>query len=188
MYCTPTKAEDTCLIHHQDGTIPSHLPKEPSKENRIPESTETLVEASIQTLKEKTIIPHDIPSKEDPSVENQDDHDDFPEGGLRAWSVVLGTFCALTTVFGTINTTAVFQQYLSTHQLAGYSPSQIGWIFSLGLFITFFCGVQTGPVFDAQGPRYLLLGGSILLFVSMMLLGECTSMSIRSPILGWDGS
>ncbi|MCJ1414022.1 hypothetical protein MMC32_000347 [Xylographa parallela] len=99
---------------------------------------------------------------------------DFPEGGARAWSVVFGSTCALTALFGVINTTAVFQQYLSSHQLSSYGAGPIGWIFSFGLFMTFFGGVQVGPLFDARGPRVLMLTGSILLFLSMILLGECT--------------
>jgi MFS family permease len=110
----------------------------------------------------------------DNSTGNHEDISTFPEGGIKAWSVVLGSFCAMFSVFGMINTTAVFQQYLSTHQLRQYSPSQIGWIFSLCLFLTFFGGAFIGPVFDAHGPRVLVLCGSLLLGSSMLLIGLCT--------------
>lgn len=108
------------------------------------------------------------------SVTEQDDKDDFPEGGLKAWSVVLGSFCGSFSVFGIINSTAVFQQYFSAHQLSNYTESQIGWIFGLSLFLTFFCGAPIGPIFDAYGPRLLIFCGSILLIASIMLLGLCT--------------
>jgi hypothetical protein len=67
-----------------------------------------------------------------------EEKDDFPEGGVRAWSVVLGAFCGTFCVFGIINSTAILLDYFSANQLKGESPSQIGWIFGLALFLTFF--------------------------------------------------
>ena len=99
----------------------------------------------------------------------------YPEGGLKAWSVVFGSFSGMTASFGVLNSVGTFQAYLSTHQLAHESPSSIGWIFSLLAFLTFFCGVQIGPVFDAKGPRWLVAAGSVLLFAGMMGVAESTS-------------
>ncbi|KAK8066787.1 major facilitator superfamily domain-containing protein [Apiospora hydei] len=104
-----------------------------------------------------------------------DDEDTFPEGGLEAWSVVFGSFCAMLSVFGIINSAAVFESYFTQHQLKGYDPSTIGWIFSVYLFIVFFAGMQAGPIFDRHGPRALVAAGSILTVASQMLLGLCTS-------------
>jgi len=41
------------------------------------------------------------------------------------------------------------------------------------VFLTLFLGVQVGPLFDRYGPRYLLVGGATLSFVSFMTLAEC---------------
>lgn len=101
-------------------------------------------------------------------------HSAFPEGGLAGWLVVFGSFCAMISVFGLINTAAVFESWFSMHQLEHYSASQIGWIFSLYLFFVFFIGIQVGPVFDAYGPRYLVAIGSALMVASLLLLGFCT--------------
>ena len=113
------------------------------------------------------------------TVPEQDDEasSPFPEGGLKAWSVVFGSFSGMTASFGVLNSVGTFQAYLSTHQLAQESPSSIGWIFSLLAFLTFFCGVQIGPVFDAKGPRWLVAAGSVLLFAGMMGVAESTSKS-----------
>ena len=54
--------------------------------------------------------------------------DDFPDGGLKAWSVVLGGCCCLFTSFGWINCIGIFQNYYQSHQLSNYSPSAIAWI------------------------------------------------------------
>ncbi|KAI9649674.1 hypothetical protein NHQ30_002255 [Ciborinia camelliae] len=104
----------------------------------------------------------------------EDEKDDFPEGGLKAWSVVVGSFCGSFSVFGILNCSGIILEYFSTHQLKDYDSSQIGWIFGLSLFLTFFCGAPIGPIFDAYGPRVLIFSGSILLVLSMMLLGLCT--------------
>ncbi|CAK7224784.1 hypothetical protein SCUCBS95973_005634 [Sporothrix curviconia] len=97
----------------------------------------------------------------------------FPEGGLQAWLVVFASFCAMVSVFGLINTAAVFESWFATHQLAEYTASEIGWVFSLYLFIVFFIGIQVGPIFDRHGPRYLVALGSVLSVASVMLLGFC---------------
>ncbi|KAI1073681.1 MFS general substrate transporter [Whalleya microplaca] len=102
-----------------------------------------------------------------------EDQDEFPEGGLQAWLVVFGSFCSMISVYGIINSAAVFESYFSTHQLAAYDPSTIGWIFSLYLFIVFFAGIQVGPVFDRHGPRALVAVGSLLVVASQLLLGLC---------------
>lgn len=75
-----------------------------------------------------------------------------------------------------MNTISTYNQYLSTHQLANYSKSSIGWIFSVYIFLTFFCSVQIGPVFDARGPRLLILLGTVLMMASILLMGICSGM------------
>lgn len=57
--------------------------------------------------------------------------------------------------------------------MSHYDESTIGWIFSVYTFLSFFCGIQIGPIFDAYGPRLLVLAGNILLIASMLLLGVC---------------
>ncbi|KAF2458321.1 major facilitator superfamily domain-containing protein [Lineolata rhizophorae] len=98
----------------------------------------------------------------------------YPEGGLQAWLVVFGSFCGMTTAFGLINCIGPIQAYIMTHQLESYEESTVGWIFSVYIFLTFFCGIQIGPVFDTYGPRLLLLAGSFCLCTSVLTLGVCT--------------
>lgn len=129
----------------------------------------------------------DAPNPQNPLVVSSDsssetichdeEEDTFPEGGLEAWSVVFGSFCAMLSVFGIINSAAVFESYFSSNQLKEYDPSTIGWIFSVYLFIVFFAGMQAGPIFDRHGPRALVAAGSLLVIASQMLLGLCTSKS-----------
>ncbi|KAL2039240.1 hypothetical protein N7G274_007908 [Stereocaulon virgatum] len=120
------------------------------------------------------------PSKDEDKPKTPDEDEvassPYPEGGLRAWLVVFGSFSGMTASFGVLNMAGTFQAYLSTHQLANESPSSIGWIFSLYAFLTFFCGVQIGPVFDAKGPRWLVAAGSVLLFAGMMGTAASTKL------------
>nr|RBQ96866.1 hypothetical protein FVER53263_04407 [Fusarium verticillioides] len=79
----------------------------------------------------------------------------FPEGGLKGWLCVLGSFMGLLASLGIVNSLGSFQAYLETHQLQEYDSGKIGWIFSVYTCLTFFCGVLVGPIFDARGPRSL---------------------------------
>ena len=115
-------------------------------------------------------------SSADDTPERQEDS--FPEGGLRAWLVVVGSFAAMFMIFGIVNSTAAFQDYLATHQLQHYSPARVGWIFSVNLFLVFFIGIYAGRAFDAWGPRSLVAVGSIGLVASLMILGSCRGKSV----------
>ncbi|KAL1980462.1 hypothetical protein VTN96DRAFT_4151 [Rasamsonia emersonii] len=108
----------------------------------------------------------------------------YPEGGLKAWLVVFGSFMGLFGSLGLVNTVGTFQAYLSTHQLQDYSDGSVGWIFGVYAFLTFFCGVQVGPIFDAKGPRLLILPGSILVVVSMAIVGFCSQYWHFMVVLG----
>ena len=113
-------------------------------------------------------------SANNPISHSSHDDEDFPEGGLRAWLVVFGSFCAMFMVFGIVNSTGAFQDYFSSNQLRHYSPDQIGWIFSLNLFLVFLCGIYTGKIFDTHGPKVVVALGSVAVVLSMMLLSFCT--------------
>lgn len=98
----------------------------------------------------------------------------YPEGGREAWGVVFGSFCLFMSIFGIVNTSAVFQSYYLENQLEEYSPSEVGWIFSTYLFVVYFVGLGVGPVFDRHGARELVFVGSSLMVASPFILGSCT--------------
>ncbi|KAI0124763.1 major facilitator superfamily domain-containing protein [Xylariales sp. AK1849] len=98
----------------------------------------------------------------------------YPEGGKEAWLVVFGAFCGLFASLGLMNTLAIFQSYLSKHQLLGYSEGTVGWIFSLYTFLSFAFGVYVGPLFDKYGPKWLLLPGGLGTVLAVMLMSICT--------------
>lgn len=51
---------------------------------------------------------------------------DYPEGGLRAWLVVLGSWCAMIPSMGLLNSLGILHAWTSDHQLKDYSESSIG--------------------------------------------------------------
>jgi len=176
-------AEDSCFIKHQsqnDSTVCATVESHNVEKAGITSlgrflAERPVIEAVRPSSNEKAPFEENrAPDLEDLALRDHDDKDDFPEGGLKGWSVVIGSFCGSFSVFGIINSTAILLEYFSTHQLKDYSPSQIGWIFGLSLFLTFFCGAPIGPIFDSYGPRALIFAGSILLVASMFLLGLCT--------------
>lgn len=117
---------------------------------------------------------HPTPTKS--SSSNISPHEEFyPEGGTRAWLVVLGSFSGMVAALGIMNTIGVYESYLARHQLASYSAASIGWILSIYVFLAFGAGLVIGPIFDVHGPRWLLFAGSILIILATFLLGVCTA-------------
>ena len=104
----------------------------------------------------------------------------YPDGGLRAWLVVFGSFTGMMACFGLMNTIGIYEAWISTHQLSGYSPSVIGWLIGIYIFLAFFCGILIGPIFDAYGPRLLVAVGTVCLVGGIIGLAFSTG---RSPIL-----
>ena len=177
-------AEETCLNKNQSEnaiTLKKAHDVVVNAHNAALASPTAVVQSSgLDPIAEKT---EDVA---DPSQKH-----DFPEGGLHAWLVVFGSWCAQFLVFGIVNSTAVFQDYLSSNQLHDHTSGQIGWIFSLQLFLVFFTGLYVGPVFDRHGPRLLVLVGSTATVLSTILLGSCTQywhFMLAYSILGGFGA
>ncbi|KAL0574829.1 hypothetical protein V5O48_007127 [Marasmius crinis-equi] len=99
---------------------------------------------------------------------------DFPDGGLRAWLVVLGTGMSLTASFGYVNSWGVFQSYYETDLLRDYSPSTIAWIGSIQYALVFLPALPIGRLFDLGYFRLPFLLSCIAIVVGAFLTGECT--------------
>lgn len=161
----PSTAEDSCLKNHS-----TFLPTEAGPDP-VPDHEASALKTPSDRGDPVTVFNKNSPDNHDGgNITDEETSDKFPEGGLNAWLVVLGSWCAMVQIFGLINTSGIFEAYFKTHQLRDYSHSQIGWIFSLYLFVVFFIGVQVGPIFDRYGPRVLVAVGSMLVVTSLMLL------------------
>ncbi len=98
----------------------------------------------------------------------------YPDGGLRAWLVVLGAFNCLIVSFGWINCIGVFQAYYEEHQLRQYTSQEVAWIPALESFCMFAGGVWVGRVYDNYGPHYLLIGGTFFHVFGLMMASIST--------------
>ncbi|GAW11259.1 hypothetical protein ANO14919_006010 [Xylariales sp. No.14919] len=67
----------------------------------------------------------------------------YPEGGSKAWLVVLGAWCAMIPSIGLLNTLAILQAWVSENELPGLPESKVGWIFSTYALFLYFTGTQT---------------------------------------------
>ncbi|EZG01117.1 hypothetical protein H106_08462 [Trichophyton rubrum CBS 735.88] len=157
----------------------------------LPHTVAALTNSSWEKKKGDATIntsPNDAPdmaSEEDTDVEmgpdvvatpkdNFIDPDSYPDGGIEAWTVVFGGFCALFVSFGWINCVGIFQDYYQTHDLKSYSPSSVAWIPSLELFMMYLVAPLCGKGFDNFGPRYLLIGGSLFHVFGLMMTSLST--------------
>ncbi|KIK66122.1 hypothetical protein GYMLUDRAFT_158610 [Collybiopsis luxurians FD-317 M1] len=103
-----------------------------------------------------------------------DSQADFPDGGLRAWLIVLGTSFSTLASFGYINSWGVFQSYYEQNLLKDHSPSSIAWIGSLQICLVFLPALISGRLFDLGIFKIPFIASSILLVVSTFLVAECT--------------
>ncbi|CAI7589507.1 unnamed protein product [Penicillium crustosum] len=91
---------------------------------------------------------------------------DYPEGGLQAWSVVLGAWCAMVPSMGLLNSLGILHAWTSTHQLRDYSESSTGWIFGAYGFFLYLAG--------AQAEYYQI-------FLSFSVLGGLSACTLFTP-------
>ncbi|KAK7915045.1 major facilitator superfamily transporter [Apiospora marii] len=145
--------------HHQD-TSPTSIVTLPGQ----------ITESGSKTEKEAG----GPPNNEGPtssSVESSDveDEDETPDGGAKAWLMILGAWCCSFCSYGWLNSVGIFQQYYETGPLSDYSPSTIAWITSLQIFFLSFLGPVIGRLNDTYGPRVLVAVGSFLHVFGLMM-------------------
>ncbi|KAK1243447.1 hypothetical protein MKX07_004075 [Trichoderma sp. CBMAI-0711] len=97
-----------------------------------------------------------------------------PNGGLRAWLVVVGAWCTSFCSFGWINSVGAFQDYYQASLLKEYSASTISWIPSLQIFFMMALGPFIGLIYDKYGPRWLIIGGTFLHVFGLMMTSIST--------------
>ncbi|KPM37932.1 hypothetical protein AK830_g8623 [Neonectria ditissima] len=106
--------------------------------------------------------------------ENNDHHDqsDYPEGGLQAWLVVAGSSATMFCTFGYLTGFGIYQSWYTSHQLQDYDQSDISWIGSFQIFLTFSVGLIGGPIMDRFG-TVAVMPASLIYVVSLVLTSFC---------------
>ncbi|KAL4785995.1 putative monocarboxylate transporter [Aspergillus varians] len=96
----------------------------------------------------------------------------FPEGGARAWLVVLGAFCVSFSTFGYMNAYGVYQDYYTDHFLSNVSTSTISWIGSVQVCFLFSGSLLGGPLFDRYGAS-IIHAPALAIVLSVMMTSLC---------------
>ncbi|KAI6348856.1 hypothetical protein MCOR30_000122 [Pyricularia oryzae] len=78
------------------------------------------------------------PSSSDRETEKNADGIDYPESGLKAWLVVLGSWCAMMAGLGIVNSTGIFEAYVSNTVLSSSSTNAVGWLLGIYVFVSYF--------------------------------------------------
>ncbi|KAI1190355.1 major facilitator superfamily domain-containing protein [Nemania serpens] len=95
-----------------------------------------------------------------------------PDGGKKAWLMCLcGHFIVMNT-WGFINSFGVFQTYYE--ERLQRPPSDISWIGSIAVFLTFFIGTFTGRLVDAGLLRPVLVVGTAFLTLGIFTTSAAT--------------
>lgn len=145
-------------------------------------------------VEEKTPIPLDVelrvtPPKPDttrddqklPEKISQDVTDKYaryageaPDGGFKAWSVVLASMLTTFCTFGYVNSSwGVFQAYYEQVLLSDKSPSTIAWIGSVQYTFIYLPGLATGRLFDLGHFKIPYFFSSCGLVACTFLTAEC---------------
>ncbi|EEQ90051.2 MFS transporter [Blastomyces dermatitidis ER-3] len=99
---------------------------------------------------------------------------DPPNGGVRAWSVVVGSFLLQMSSFGYLNTCGTFQYYYQSIMLPSKNSSQLAWITTLQIAFFFACGPAVGKLVDVYGSRPVIAPFAALAVISLGMLSLCT--------------
>ncbi|ROT35098.1 MFS general substrate transporter [Sodiomyces alkalinus F11] len=103
-----------------------------------------------------------------------EDPDVFPDGGIKAWTVVFGAWCAIFCTFGVGHSIGVFQKYYVTEALSQYPASAVSWVTGVMLWTLNFTPVVFGFVYDKYGPRWIIIGGTVTYVFGMMMTSLAT--------------
>ncbi|KAI0871128.1 MFS general substrate transporter [Hypoxylon argillaceum] len=95
-----------------------------------------------------------------------------PDGGKKAWLMCLCGHLIVMNTWGFINSFGVFQTYYM--ELLQLPPSDISWIGSITVFLTFFIGTFTGRLVDAGFLRPVLAVGTAFLALGIFTTSAAT--------------
>ncbi|KAH8813395.1 MFS general substrate transporter [Flagelloscypha sp. PMI_526] len=140
-------------------------------------SPTSITDSPATTLHEKTLST-EIPPLSKELEESILDHvsadpSGYPDGGLRAWLVVFGSFLCACATFGLINSWGVFQSYYSTTLLKETDASSIAWIGSVQYALVFLPGLISGRLFDLGHFHIPYAFWSVMLIISIFVTAEC---------------
>jgi MFS family permease len=96
-----------------------------------------------------------------------------PDGGLVAWTQVLMSHLINFNAFGYMLSFGIFQGYYT--DAAGYSPSDVSWVGTIGLFLAYFISGFSGHALDAGHYRTILVCGLTLQLIGVFTTSVSTA-------------
>ncbi|PSK60228.1 Riboflavin transporter MCH5 [Elsinoe australis] len=111
---------------------------------------------------------------DEPSKSTPPPHLTIPDGGTRAWLVVLGAMIINGCSFGYSSSFGVYQAYYQLNQLSSKTASDIAWIGSIQLCFMFAGGVVAGALFDRYGARVIMVPACGAYVLAIMFTSLCT--------------
>ena len=96
-----------------------------------------------------------------------------PDGGLVAWSQVLGAHLLVCNTWGFVSAFGAFQAYYA--DFLGKPASSISWIGSIQVFLLFFVGTFSGRAADAGYFRLTWGVGGVLTLIGIFASSACTA-------------
>ncbi|PIL27910.1 MFS general substrate transporter [Ganoderma sinense ZZ0214-1] len=100
--------------------------------------------------------------------------EECPDGGLRAWLVVLGVVCGMCATVGLLTAWGTFQAYYQEVELPHESSSNIAWIGSIQNAMLFAPGLLFGRLFDKGHLRLPVFVASAAFVACVFLTAQCT--------------
>ncbi|KAG2151400.1 MFS general substrate transporter [Suillus clintonianus] len=130
-------------------------------------SDETAKQASESALQP-------VKSTENPGHPDHSDTPDFPEGGVTAWSTVLGAFLIQFCGAGYTSSYGVYEDFYTQTYLTNSTPSAIAWIGSVNAFLIFSVGLVSGRMLDRGAFYHVMKIGCLLqcFFLFMLSLAK----------------
>ncbi|KAM6501218.1 monocarboxylate permease [Amanita muscaria] len=92
------------------------------------------------------------------------------DGGTQGWLTLLGSTLVQFAGVGYINAFGVYQDFYVREYLTKYSPSAIGWIGGIQLFLMFSSGLLIGSAFDLGYFYHLMIASIVLHGVALFML------------------
>ncbi|OJA21397.1 hypothetical protein AZE42_01919 [Rhizopogon vesiculosus] len=112
--------------------------------------------------------------------------DEFPEGGLTAWTTTFGVFLVQFCGFGYTTSFGVYEDFYNEHYLTNETSSAISWIGSCNAFLITAVCLISGSLYDRAGGFFFQAGFYYPLFffqLDSIKHGISTSFSFYSLVI-----
>lgn len=150
------------------------------------------IQAMDHELRESQAIPREpLPPLLEAQKSVVESLDAPPDGGWHAWVQVLSaSFLIFNSWYATseaipqsanvrhqrgiVNSFGAYQAFYQSDLLSSYSSSAISWIGTIQAFLLVLVGVISGPVYDRGHGRLLIAGGTLFIFLGMLMTSFAT--------------